>query len=225
MAMTTDETSELTVAVWLEDVRLNRQVVKAAQSLGYAVFHMTSNTGNLRRLPQRSILITDESWFEYDSPDPIVFATEFQPKRVMLHIVRQGNVDGAIKSIKAGACNVLEQPVDNSVLINNIRAAVDLEVGFTRRLRMFQQNHGKINSLNPTETAIFAGLIKGRTNKEIAKELRISLRSVEFARAQIMIKLDVTTLAQLITVVTSEQVRAAIGPLHEFDTLKSQYFA
>ena len=221
--MTIDETFELTVAVCLEDVQLQRQVAKTVQSLGYLVRQIKGDAEFLCRLPQRSILITDESWFRYTPTEPTVLSNELRPRCVMLHIVQQGNVKGALRSVRAGACNVLERPVDDSVLVNNIRAAADLEAKFSRRQQTFSKDHWGIDSLTLTETAIFNGLIEGRTNKEIGRELRIGLRSVEATRAQIMLKLNVTTLAQLVAIVTSEQVRAAIEPLREFDTLLSRH--
>ena len=83
----------------------------------------------------------------------------------------------------------------------------------------------EIDSLDQTEAAVFNGLIEGKTNKEIARKLGIGLRSVEFVRAQIMVKLNVTTLAQLIAIVTSEQVRVAIEPRREFDSLLSRHLS
>ncbi len=225
ITMTTDETFELTVAVCIEDVQLRRQVTKAIQSLGYVILQIESGAEILRRRTQRSILITDESWFSKASVDSMAFAMEFRTRRVMLHIVRRGNVDGALKAVRAGACNVLERPVDDSVLINNIRTAADMEAEFSGRQRMPSQNPMELDSLDQTETAIFDGLIEGKTNKEIARKLGIGLRSVEYVRAQIMVKLNVTTLAQLVAIVTSEQVRVAIEPLREFDSLLSRHLS
>ena len=221
--MTIDNTSELAVAVCLEDVHFKRQVVKAVQSLEFAILHIESDSGVSCRLPQRSILVTDESWFRYTSSDLLIFTKKFRPRCVMLHFVQRGNVEGALKAVRAGACTVLERPVENSVLINNIRAAADLEAKFSQRQRAFARDQWGIDSLNLTETAIFNGLIEGKTNKEITRELGVGLRLVEFTRAQIMVKLNVTTLAQLVAIVTSEQVRLAIEPLREFDTFLSRH--
>ena len=221
--MTTDETNELAVALFLKCVQLNRQVSKAVQSLGYAILQIESDAEILCRLPRRSILITDESWFHETTLKSLTFAKEARSRCVMLHIVEHGDVEGTLKSVRAGACNVLERPVDNRMLINNIRAAADLEAKFAKRRRMFAQSHWEIDSLTLRETAIFERLIEGSTNKEIAQDLGIGLRLVEATRAQIMVKLDVTTLAQLVAIVTSEQVRAAIEPLREFDTILSRH--
>lgn len=221
MAMSTDETYELTVAICLKDIQLYQQVSKAVKSLGYEVLGIESGAEILHHRLQRSILITDESWFDGIAPDPM----DFRLRRVMLHIVQQGNVVGALKAVRAGACNVLERPVDNSILINNIRATADLEAEFSERQCMSLRNPLEIDSLDQTEAAVFNGLIEGKTNKEIARKLGIGLRSVEFVRAQIMVKLNVTTLAQLIAIVTSEQVRVAIEPLREFDSLLSRHLS
>ena len=219
MSMLTDETYELAVAVCLKDVQLHRQVSKAAQSLGYTVLRIERGAKMLRHRTQRSILITDESWFSDITPDPM----DFGPRRVMLHIVQQGNVDGALKAVRAGACNVLEQPIADATLISNIRATADLAAEFSRRQRMSLRNSLEMDSLDQTEAAVFNGLIEGKTNKEIARNLGIGVRSVEFVRAQIMLKLNVTTLAQLIAVVMSEQFRVTIEPLREFDSMLSRH--
>lgn len=217
--MTSNETIELSVAVCVDEPRLRQQVADAADSLGYRSLSLGSDPDALFRLPQRSILIADETWFRCSAPDRLVLANEFRPRRVMLHIVARGNVEGALNSVRAGACNVLEQPVDDAVLIKNIQAAVELEAKFATRRRMVAQCHWSIDSLDRIETEILNALIDGRTNKEIARALGISLRGIESRRAQIMVKLNVTTLAQLIAFVTSEQIRAAIEPLREFESI------
>lgn len=220
---TTDEPLDLVVGVCLEGGQLQRQVAKAARSLGHAILNVEVGAESLCLLPQRSILVTDESWFHEPLPDPLEPAREFRPRCVMLHIVQSGNLEGTLKSVRAGACNVLERPVDDSVLTDNIRAAADLETVFARRQRMCSQNSLVIDSLNVTEATIFNNLIEGRANKEIARELGIGLRSVEFARVQLMEKLNVTTLAQLVAIAASEPVRAKIEPLREFDAILSRH--
>ena len=90
-------------------------------------------------------------------------------------------LEGALRAVRVGARNVVERPVDDSVLINNISAA-DLEVKLSKRQQVFSRNKWEFDSLSLTEKAIFIRVIEGRINKEVARELEVGLRLVDFGR-------------------------------------------
>lgn len=61
-----------------------------------------------------------------------------------------------------------------------------------------------VASLSARERDVLGGIVRGLTNKEIGIELGISHRTVEIHRARLMRKLDVTTLAALLTIALAE---------------------
>lgn len=59
-------------------------------------------------------------------------------------------------------------------------------------------------SLSPREREVLAGVVAGKTNKQIGATLGISHRTVEIHRARLMRKLRVATLADLLVVAVAD---------------------
>jgi FixJ family two-component response regulator len=68
----------------------------------------------------------------------------------------------------------------------------------------------RYESLTPRERAVFALVVAGKLNKQIATELGISERTVKAHRAQVMDKMHVTSLAELVHV--AEQLQIGTPP-------------
>jgi len=115
----------------------------------------------------------------------------------VIFIAGFGSVPDVVTAMKYGAYDFLEKPLNNQTLIKKINAALDI----ARRT----QNDGKpgnrfgnaIENLTEREREVFDFLVAGHTNKETASLLKIRARTVEFHRANIKEKLNVTTVSQL----------------------------
>ena len=70
--------------------------------------------------------------------------------------------------------------------------------GFLKSKSEHQLVDWKAARITPRETEIIHHLASGKTNKEIAKQLKITVRTVETHRARIMLKLGIHSLAELI---------------------------
>lgn len=108
-----------------------------------------------------------------------------------LALVDHGDISTAVQTIKAGAANCLEKPVEVRQLCAEIR---DL-------LRKTQQDsyHSR-PSLTPMETTVLHLLLEGKTNHETAQTLHRSPRTIEVHRAHIMRKLRVSSMVDLVRV-------------------------
>lgn len=123
---------------------------------------------------------------------------------VML-ITGHGDVSMAVTAMKLGAVDFLEKPFEADALL----AAIDLA------LRPQQSSIGTIDAetarrclqkLTPREDEVFKRLVTGKANKEIAIELGISPRTVEFHRAHIVEKLAAKGLPDLVRLWLSSQL-------------------
>lgn len=102
-----------------------------------------------------------------------------------------GAVSNAVESIHLGALDYVEKPFDNAEMINRIRQALKLD----RQQREKQQIFDR---LTPREKEVVVSLVEGKSNKKTATELGISVRTVEVHRANILDKLEVNSIAELL---------------------------
>lgn len=113
-------------------------------------------------------------------------------------ITGHGDVQLAVRAMRAGAIDFIEKPFDDEALFVSIRRA--LETGRLERNRTAEAQAALelISLLTPRERQVLEQLIAGRSNKLAAYELAISPRTIEIHRAHIMDKLNARSLSDLV---------------------------
>jgi len=104
----------------------------------------------------------------------------------------------AVKAMQAGAVTFLEKPWNEHQLSAAIDQALDLEQTQYVRRRQLLETQERLASLTEDELEIFRRLLAGHANKRIAADLDIGLRTVELRRANIMKKMQATSLPDLV---------------------------
>ncbi len=126
------------------------------------------------------------------------------PSLPVIIMTGHGDVQMAVQAMRAGAIDFLEKPFEKTALIEAIdraRQPINLAAGAG------PNNASLIESLTEREREVFALLSEGQQNKVIARQLRISARTVEVHRARIMAKLNVKNLAELVKAALSQNRR------------------
>ena len=125
------------------------------------------------------------------------------PHLPVLMITGMGQVATAVQAMKAGALDFLEKPLDADALF----ALVDRALAASAQASASAEHRAKakawLDRLTPRERSVFDHLAKGKTNKQIAAELKISPRTVEIHRANLMEKLGATSVSDLIRLSSS----------------------
>jgi two-component system response regulator FixJ len=108
------------------------------------------------------------------------------------------DVPMAVTAMRLGAADFLEKPFDQEVLIAAIRATL-------ARQNIIEENHARgaqvrdrLATLSARERQVLDGLVAGNPNKTIAYDLGISPRTVEVYRANVMTKMDASSLSDLV---------------------------
>ena len=125
---------------------------------------------------------------ELGSTLPIVFLT--------------GHADTAttVRAIKAGAEDFLTKPVSSEQLIDAIdRALARQEAGRSQRGKL-DGHRALLASLTPRERQVFDLIVRGKINKQVAFELGTTERTVKAHRHQVMEKMHVRSLAELVSI-------------------------
>jgi two-component system response regulator FixJ len=108
-----------------------------------------------------------------------------------------GDVQTAVRAMKAGAADFVEKPFDDERLISALEGAL---AGTVRRAPGIDalEAAGRIAALSRREREVLDALVAGHPNKVIARDLGISPRTVEVHRARMLERLGTASLAEAI---------------------------
>ena len=116
----------------------------------------------------------------------------------MIVISGQADIPLTVRAIKNGAGDFLEKPFTNSVMLERIRHGIELSEKRYAQLKANAEYESRYARLTSREKEIISYLIDGSQNKEIAKELSISRRTVEAHRANIKAKLGIRSISEIV---------------------------
>ncbi|BCG78960.1 MULTISPECIES: response regulator transcription factor [unclassified Mesorhizobium] len=119
------------------------------------------------------------------------------PDLPVIVITAQGDVQTAVRAMKAGAVDFIEKPYSHDALVAAIESA--LKTGTAKgRTDEIAGAKALIDTLSPRERQVLEALVAGQPNKIIAFDLGISVRTVEVHRSRMMDRLGVHQLGQAV---------------------------
>jgi FixJ family two-component response regulator len=116
----------------------------------------------------------------------------------IIFITGYGDVPTSVQAMKAGAAEFLTKPIDDDVLLDAIRQATERSRATLAREEELQVLRDRHESLTPRERETMALVVSGLLNKQIATKLGISEITVKAHRGQVMRKMQVSSLADLV---------------------------
>lgn len=136
--------------------------------------------------------------------DGLELQRQLKARRLGLPVIvmtGHGDVPLAVEAMKAGAVDFLEKPFEDEALLSAIRAALDRYAVNTRRNDELSATKVKLDTLTAREREVLDGLVAGQPNKTIAYDLKISARTVEVHRANLMSKMGASSLSDLVRMI------------------------
>jgi len=109
-----------------------------------------------------------------------------------------GDIPLAVEAMKLGAVDFLEKPFEDERLVAWIDAALRQAEAGAHDEAMTQNVAARIASLSPRERQVMEGLVAGLSNKMIARDYNISPRTIEVYRANVMTKMQASSLSELV---------------------------
>ena len=139
------------------------------------------------RIPGLSGPELQERLIELGSTLPIIFLTGYPDVRT------------TVRTIKAGAEDFLTKPVSSDQLLRAVEHAIaqhEITRGLTSKLEPIRTH---IAALTPRERQVFELIIRGNTNKQSARALGATERTIKAHRQRVMEKMQVQSLAELVS--------------------------
>jgi len=116
----------------------------------------------------------------------------------IIFLTGHGDVPTSVKALRAGAFDFLEKPIEGSILLERVRAAFEEDDRRQQADEATRKLKARLARLTARERDVLKLVVRGYSNKEAAKTLQISHRTVEVYRGRVMQKLQMTTLLQLV---------------------------
>lgn len=197
-----------------DDDGVRQSLAFSLASAGLAVRSYCSATAFLAALPglQPGCVVSDIRMPGIDGLELQRRLSVLRTDMPVIIMTGHGDVRLAVQAMKAGAVDFIEKPFDDEVLLTAIRAALDRYDRTGGREADAAQIRVKRASLSPRENEVLQGLLIGHPNKTIAYDLKLSARTVEVHRANLMMKMGAGSLSDLVrmVLVTEFSARDAI---------------
>jgi FixJ family two-component response regulator len=114
-----------------------------------------------------------------------------------------GDVPMVVRAMKAGAMTFLEKPCRDQQLWEAIQEGLRWDAAHRQQVVLRSKVLGRLQRLTPGEHQVLQRLSDGKSNKTIATELELSVRTIEVRRAKLMKKMKADSLAELIRLTVS----------------------
>jgi RNA polymerase sigma factor (sigma-70 family) len=186
-----------------DDASFRTAIKRRLMKAGYEVATYPSAQHFLDRLPSESELgciLLDVRIPGLNGPELQARLSELGSTLPIVFLTGYAEVQTTVRAIKAGAEDVLTKPVSSEELLGAIeRALAHHEVMRSQRNKL-DGVRAHIAKLTPREREVFELVIRGKTNKQIANILGATERTIKAHRHQVMEKMQVQSLAELVSI-------------------------
>jgi FixJ family two-component response regulator len=185
-----------------DDESFRSAMERRLRKAGYEVATYASAEHLLDRLPSETVLgciLLDvripglsgpklqERLKNLDSTLPIIFLSGYP------------DIPTTVRTIKAGAEDFLTKPVTSDDLLRAIERAFARHQALRNLRNKLNGGRARIGTLTPRERQVFELVIRGKTNKEVARAIGGTERTIKAHRHRVMEKLQVRSVAELVS--------------------------
>ncbi len=137
------------------------------------------------RMPRMTGLELQEELTKRDIGLPIIF------------ISGHADVPDSSRAFRGGAVDYMEKPFDSETLLKRMQEAIRKDQETRAHNAEKRKLKKRLHTLTPREMEVMGLVVKGLSNKEAARELNVSNRTIDVHRAKIMEKMQAEDLAEL----------------------------
>ena len=185
-----------------DDASFRIAIERRLKNAGYEVVTYPSAQHFLDRMPSESELgcvLLDVRIPGLSGPELQRRLSELGSTLPIVVLTGRPDIPITVRAIKAGAEDVLTKPVSSDKLLQAIERAIahhEARRGLKSKLDLVR---ARIERLTPRERQVFELVIRGQTNKQVAKALGSTERTIKAHRQRVMEKSEVQSLAELVS--------------------------
>ena len=186
-----------------DDASFRTAIERRLKKAGYEVATYPSAQHFLDRLPSESELgciLLDVRIPGLSGPELQARLSELGSTLPIVFLTGYAEVQTTVRAIKAGAEDVLTKPVSSEELLGAIERALAHHQVLRSQRNKLDGVRAHIAKLTPREREVFELVIRGKTNKQIANVLGATERTIKAHRHQVMEKMQVQSLAELVSI-------------------------
>lgn len=110
----------------------------------------------------------------------------------------QGDVESSVRAMKAGALDFLQKPVEPDELLAAVRNALARDAAALAERAELKDLEQRYGGLTRRERQVFAAVVEGLSNKQIASRLGVGEKTVKVHRAAAVGKMRAASLPELV---------------------------
>lgn len=172
-----------------DDEPLRAALTRLLKAEGYEVRTYASAGDFLLRRPESGCVVLD-----LQMPGPGGLELQQAVSLPIVFLTGHGDIESGVRAMKAGAVDFLTKPVEPAALLRAVQTAL----GRSAEQADIGKAKSRYERLTARERSVFEQVIAGKANKEIARALGITERTVKMHRAQVMEKMQAASIAELV---------------------------
>jgi FixJ family two-component response regulator len=118
----------------------------------------------------------------------------------VIFVSGHGDIPTTVLAMKSGAEDFLSKPVDTDVLLCAVEQALARNLEDRGKREQLDVLRSRVDTLTPAERKVFDLVVRGKLNKQIAGELGTAERTVKWHRHNLMQRLQIQSLAELVSI-------------------------
>jgi FixJ family two-component response regulator len=197
-----------------DDASFRTAMERRLKHAGYEVATYASAQHLLDDLPSesvRSCLLLDVRIPELSGPELQERLSELGSTLPIIFLTGHPDIPATVRAIKAGADDFLTKPVSSDDLLQAIERAIahhEVTRGLKSKLDLVRAH---VAALTPRERQVFDLVIRGDTNKHVARALGCTERTIKAHRHRVMEKMQVRSLPELVSLAERVGIASAAG--------------
>ena len=185
-----------------DDASFRTAIERRLKHAGYEVATYASAQHLLERLPTQGELgcvLLDVQIPGMNGPALQAKLSELGSTLPIIFVTGQPDIPSTVRAIKAGADDFLIKPVESADLVRAIEQALARHKASLDLKNRLDEVRARIGTLTPRQREVFALVIRGKTNKEIARVLGGTERTIKAHGHMVMEKMQVQSVAELVS--------------------------